>query len=64
MKLSEYDVEKCEAEKNIFERRCKTRFLINEADFESLSNVICVFSNNVGCDVGFLNMRCLYNRKT
>ena len=31
---------------------------------ENLSNVICVLSNDVGCDEGFLNVGCLYGRKT
>ena len=31
---------------------------------ENLNNVICVFSNDVSCDEGFLNVRCLYDKKT
>ena len=36
---------------------------MNRAAVENLSNVICVLSNNVGCDEGFLNKGCLYDRK-
>ena len=53
MQLSEYDVEKCEAEKSILERRCRTRFLMDLTAIKSLSNVICVLSNDVNCDEGF-----------
>ena len=44
------------AEKNIFEKRYKIRFLMNRAVVENLSNVICVLSNDVGCDEGFFWM--------
>ena len=37
-----------EAEKNIFKRRCKNRFLMNRTVVENLNNVICVLSNDVG----------------
>ena len=52
------------AERNIFERRCRTRFLLDRAAVKSLSSVICVLSNDVGCDGGFFFVRCLYGRKT
>ena len=64
VKLNGYDIEKCGAEKTIFERGCRTRFLMDWAAVESLSSVICVLSNDVGCDGGFLNVGCLYGRKT
>ena len=44
---------KSEAKKNLFKRRYKTRFLMNWATVENLSNVIYVFSNDVNCDEGF-----------
>ena len=52
-----------EAKKNIFEMRCKIRFLMNSITIENLSNAIYVFSNDISCDKGFLNVGCLYNKK-
>ena len=52
------------AEKNIFGMRCRIRFLMDSAAAENLSSAICVFSNDVGCDGGFLFVGCLYGRKT
>ena len=37
---------------------------MDSAAAENLSSVICVLSNDVGCDGGFLNVGCLYGRKT
>ena len=53
MKLSEYDVEKREAKKNIFKKRYKTRFLMNLIVVKDLNNVIYIFSNDVNCNKGF-----------
>ena len=52
-----------EAEKKIFERRYRISFLINRAVVENLSNVICVFSNDVSCDEGFYNPRLFDSEK-
>ena len=47
MKLNEYDVEKCEIEKNIFEKRYKTRFLSVRDTIKNLNILNNVFSNSL-----------------
>ena len=36
---------------------------MNRTAAENLNNVIYVFSNDVNCDKGFLNVKYLYNKK-
>ena len=45
MKLNKYNVEKCGVEKNIFERRCRTRFLFVRDVVKNLNILNSVFSN-------------------
>ena len=45
MKLYEYNVEKCEVEKNIFKKRYKTRFLFVRDAIKNLNILNNVFSN-------------------